>query len=45
MGREADEIVAVLSPEEVYGVGQWYEDFSPTTDEEVRALLGAAALP
>jgi len=45
MGREADEIVAVLNPEEFYGVGQWYEDFSPTTDEEVQALLGAAALP
>jgi predicted phosphoribosyltransferase len=37
--NEADEVVAVIAPEEFYGVGQWYEDFSQTTDEEVRALL------
>jgi putative phosphoribosyl transferase len=32
----------VIVPEEFYGVGQWYEDFSQTTDEEVRALLKQA---
>lgn len=37
----AEEVVAVLAPEEFQGVGQWYEDFSQTTDEEVRELLGA----
>ena len=37
--RTADEVVAVIVPEEFYGVGQWYEDFSQTTDEEVRRLL------
>ena len=26
-----------------YGVGQWYEDFSQTSDDEVRALLAEAA--
>lgn len=36
----AEEVVAVLAPEEFQGVGQWYEDFSQTTDEEVRELLG-----
>ena len=35
----ADEVAAVIAPEEFYGVGQWYEDFSQTSDEEVRALL------
>ncbi len=35
----ADEVVAVILPEEFYGVGQSYEDFSQTTDEEVRRLL------
>ena len=35
----ADEVAAVIAPEEFYGVGQWYEDFSQTTDEEVQALL------
>lgn len=35
----ADEIVTVLCPEEFYGVGQWYEDFSQTSDDEVRMAL------
>ena len=39
MRREVDELVAVLVPEDFRGVGQWYEDFSQTTDEEVRGLL------
>ncbi len=34
-----DEIVCAVTPEPFYGVGQWYEDFSQTTDEEVRQLL------
>jgi putative phosphoribosyl transferase len=35
----ADEVVAVIVPEDFFGVGQWFEDFSQTTDEEVRELL------
>ena len=38
--KHADEVVAVIVPEEFSGVGQWYEDFSQTTDEEVHRLLG-----
>ena len=30
---------SVIVPEEFYGVGQSYEDFSQTTDDEVRELL------
>jgi len=41
--REVDEIVCVLTPEHLEGVGQWYEDFSQTTDEEVRCLLEQGA--
>jgi predicted phosphoribosyltransferase len=37
--NEADEIICVETPEPFYGVGAWYEDFSQTTDEEVRDLL------
>ncbi len=37
--REVDEMVAVIVPEDFRGVGQWYEDFSQTTDEEVRQIL------
>ena len=39
----ADEIVCARAPEHFAAVGQWYRDFSETTDGEVRALLGAAA--
>jgi predicted phosphoribosyltransferase len=35
----ADAIVCALTPEPFYAVGLWYEDFTPTTDDEVRALL------
>lgn len=34
-----DEIVCAYTPEPFMGVGQWYIDFSQTTDEEVRDLL------
>jgi erythromycin esterase-like protein/predicted phosphoribosyltransferase len=35
----ADEVVCALTPEPLQAVGMWYEDFSQTTDDEVRALL------
>jgi predicted phosphoribosyltransferase len=38
--ESADEVVAVIVPDTFYGVGQWYEDFSQTSDEEVQRLLG-----
>ncbi len=37
--RYADEVVCVEEPAELWAVGYWYEDFRPTTDEEVAALL------
>ena len=37
--KEADEVVCVSEPEPFFGVGMWYRDFSPTTDDEVRELL------
>jgi putative phosphoribosyl transferase len=37
-----DEIVCAKTPEPFLGVGQWYQDFSQTTDEEVRELLREA---
>ena len=40
---EVDEIVCVITPEDFRAVGQFYEDFSQTTDEEVRELLASAA--
>lgn len=37
-----DEIVCLLTPEPFYAVGLWYQDFSQTTDEQVRDLLQRA---
>jgi len=36
---EADEIICARTPEPFCAVGYWYEDFSQTTDEQVRDLL------
>jgi predicted phosphoribosyltransferase len=36
---EVDEIVCATTPEPFYSVGQWYERFSQTTDEEVQDFL------
>ena len=41
--REVDDVVCLLSPERFRSVGEWYEDFEQTTDEEVRHLLGTDA--
>ena len=35
----ADEILCARTPEPFSAVGQWYRDFSQTSDEEVRELL------
>jgi Predicted phosphoribosyltransferases len=35
----ADDIVCAVTPEPFHAVGLWYEDFSQTTDDEVRDLL------
>jgi putative phosphoribosyl transferase len=35
----ADAVVCVQTPVTFMAVGQWYDDFSQTTDEEVRDLL------
>jgi predicted phosphoribosyltransferase len=41
--EEADETVCASAPEFFQAVGQYYEDFSQTSDEEVRELLRRAA--
>jgi len=40
---EADEVVCASAPEFFQAVGQYYEDFSQTSDQEVRDLLARAA--
>jgi predicted phosphoribosyltransferase len=39
---QVDEIICALTPEPFHAVGLWYEDFSQTSDEEVRELLRRA---
>jgi putative phosphoribosyl transferase len=39
VGAEVDEIVCAQTPEPFYGAGLWYEDFSQTSDKEVRDFL------
>ena len=40
---EVDDVICAITPQPFRSVGLWYEDFSPTTDEEVRELLARAA--
>ncbi len=41
--RDADEVVCLHTPARFCAIGEWYEDFSQVTDEEVAILLGKAA--
>jgi len=39
LSKEVDEVVAVMIPDQFYGVGGFYEDFNQVTDEEVLFYL------
>ena len=41
---DVDEIVCVRTPESFMAVGLWYQDFSQTSDEEVRELLESSRI-
>src|SRR5690606_22897285 len=43
IGSGADECIAVETPEPFWAIGQFYADFSPTSDEEVVECLRRAA--
>src|SRR5437879_8973267 len=42
LAEVVDDIVCVRTPEPFHSVGEWYEEFLQTTDEEVRELLARA---
>jgi predicted phosphoribosyltransferase len=42
---EVEEVVCPVTPDPFHAVGLWYEDFSQTTDEEVRELLARVNEP
>ena len=37
-----DELICLVTPDRLYSIGQWYQDFSQTTDAEVCQLLEQA---
>jgi putative phosphoribosyl transferase len=41
----ADDVVTVLQPDDLVGVGRWYRDFRQTTDDEVVELLARLSCP
>jgi putative phosphoribosyl transferase len=41
--EEVDEVLCAITPEPFYAVGNWSEDFSQTSDDEVRELLALSA--
>jgi putative phosphoribosyl transferase len=43
LAGEVDRLVCISTPEPFLAVGQWYRDFSQTTDEQVRELLRRSA--
>lgn len=45
LASAADSVVAVATPMHLNAVGEWYRNFSQTTDEEVIGLLCRAAPP
>jgi putative phosphoribosyl transferase len=42
LAADADDIVCLETPANFYAIGQWYDDFSQTPDDEVRSLLADA---
>jgi len=41
--KVADEVVCPIEAEDFFAIGEWYEDFSQLTDEDVQNLLGNAS--
>jgi putative phosphoribosyl transferase len=45
LSKEADEVVALQTPEVFFAVGEWYESFPQVSDEQVQQLLERARRP
>lgn len=45
LAAEADDVICLCTPSRLDAVGQWYDDFSQTTDDEVRELLNSSSQP
>lgn len=44
-GGAADELIAVTTPDGFWSVSQWYDDFTPVTDDEVVNCLKRSGTP
>jgi predicted phosphoribosyltransferase len=42
LAEDADRVVCLTVPQRLFGVGAWYRDFAPASDEDVLALLAEA---
>jgi putative phosphoribosyl transferase len=42
LSTQVDEVICAATPEPFYAVGMWYDDFSATSDDDVRELLARA---
>ncbi|HEY3884860.1 MAG TPA: phosphoribosyltransferase [Vicinamibacterales bacterium] len=42
LGRIADRVVCVETPAAFRAVGEWYDDFTQTSDDEVQSLIAAS---
>jgi predicted phosphoribosyltransferase len=40
LGQLVDEMICAVTPDPFVAIGLWYDDFSETTDEEMRRMLG-----
>jgi putative phosphoribosyl transferase len=45
LAKSVDELICLIAPTLFFSVGQWYDDFSPCTDDEVCALLEGLEKP
>jgi putative phosphoribosyl transferase len=45
LAKRVDELICLIAPTPFFSVGQWYDDFSPCTDDEVCALLDGLEKP
>ncbi|GLW98663.1 phosphoribosyltransferase family protein [Microtetraspora sp. NBRC 16547] len=43
--KDADEVVCLQAPHDLYAIGAWYSDFPQTSDEQVVELLHRAQTP
>jgi putative phosphoribosyl transferase len=43
LSREADEVISVMTPSDLYAIGLWYESFPQLSDRDVQSVMVRAA--